>query len=166
MMMTLSQTKLVGLTMKLDLKVRDYHMLCEKLEELKASHIDPNDTKLLPLKEKFEKNYHEIADINRQIRELKEKIEFDKNNLKVKLEKDIFKKEKNKNIYNALEENSEDQEKPETTKSLENSRISDLSETVNIPEYIDTKENSLKIFLNRKGWFQKMVEKIKNIFKH
>ena len=105
-------------------------------------------------------------DINRQIRELKEKIEFDKNNLKVKLEKDIFKKEKNKNIYNALEENSEDQEKPETTKSLENSRISDLSETVNIPEYIDTKENSLKIFLNRKGWFQKMVEKIKNIFKH
>ena len=165
MMMTLSQTKLVGLTMKLDLKVRDYHMLCEKLEELKASHIDPNDTKLLPLKEKFEKNYHEIVDINRQIRELKEKIEFDKNNLKVKLEKDIFKKEKNKNNFNVLE-NSENLEIPETTKILESSEIPNLSEMVNIPEYIDTKENSLTISPNKKSWFQKMVGKIRNVFKH
>lgn len=166
MMMTLTQTKLTGLTMELDLKVREYNMLCEKLETLKAKKINPNDTTLLPLKEKFENNYLEIVEINRQIKELKENIEFEKNNLKVKLEEDIFKKGKNKNNFNALEENSEDQEKPETKKSLENSRISDASETVNIPEYIDTKENSLKIFLNRKGWFQKMVEKIKNIFKH
>ena len=34
-MMNLSQTKLVGLTMELDLKTREYKKLCDKLDELK-----------------------------------------------------------------------------------------------------------------------------------
>ena len=34
-MMDLSQTKLVGLTMELELKAREYEKLCNKLEQLK-----------------------------------------------------------------------------------------------------------------------------------
>lgn len=147
MMMTLTQTKLTGLTMELDLKVREYNMLCEKLETLKAKKINPNDTTLLPLKEKFENNYLEIVEINRQIKELKENIEFEKNNLKVKSEAEMFKKEKNKNDLETLE-------------------IPKLSETVDIPQNINNKEHSLVILSNKKRWFEKIIEKIKNIFKH
>lgn len=38
-MMNLSQTKLVGLTMELDLKTREYKKLCDKLEKLKQGNI-------------------------------------------------------------------------------------------------------------------------------
>ena len=55
MKMTLEQTKLVGLTMELDLKAREYKMLCEEFERVKQSGIDPNDESLLPLLEKFKK---------------------------------------------------------------------------------------------------------------
>ena len=40
-MMNLNQTKLVGLTMELDLKAREYKKLCNKLEQLKQSDINP-----------------------------------------------------------------------------------------------------------------------------
>ncbi len=69
-MMNLSQTKLVGLTMELDLKTREYKKLCDKLEQLKKSGINPNDEKLLVLNGLFQKNYNEIVEINRQIKEL------------------------------------------------------------------------------------------------
>lgn len=126
-MMTLSQTKLVGLTMELDLKVREYNMLCKDLEIVKMKKIDPNDVTLLPLKDKFQKNHDEIVDINRQISELKERIEIEKNNLKVKSEEEMFKKEKEKNK--------------------------------------NDNENSLPILPNKRKWFLKIIEKIKNIFK-
>lgn len=71
-MMNLSQTKLVGLTMELDLKTREYKKLCDKLDKLKENKIDPNDERLLAVKELFQKNYDEIVEINRQIKELKE----------------------------------------------------------------------------------------------
>ena len=35
MKLNLAQTKLVGLTMKLDLKTREYQMLCEELDKYK-----------------------------------------------------------------------------------------------------------------------------------
>lgn len=75
-MMNLSQTKLVGLTMELDLKTREYKKLCDKLEKLKQGNINPNDDKLLELRQLFQKNHDEIVEINRQIKELKETEEL------------------------------------------------------------------------------------------
>lgn len=107
-MMNLSQTKLVGLTMELDLKTREYKKLCDKLDKLKENKIDPNDERLLVVKELFQKNHDDIVKINTQIKELKETEELKE---KQKLEKynpenifnkknDIFKikKEENMNI--------------------------------------------------------------------
>lgn len=71
-MMNLSQTKLVGLTMELDLKTREYKKLCDKLEQLKQGNINPNDESLLELKRLFQEKHDEILEINRQIKELKE----------------------------------------------------------------------------------------------
>ena len=106
--MNLSQTKLVGLTMELDLKTREYKKLCSKLDELKEKKIDPNDERLLVVKEWFQKNHDDIVEINRQIKEIKETEEHKE---KQKLEqynpenifnkrKDIFitKKEENMDI--------------------------------------------------------------------
>ena len=55
-MMNLSQTKLVGLTMELDLKTREYKILCDKLDELKEKRIATDDERLLVVKELFKKN--------------------------------------------------------------------------------------------------------------
>lgn len=71
-MMNLTQTKLVGLTMELDLKTREYKELCDKLDELKVNNIDPNDERLLAVKDLFQKNHDDIVRINAQIKELKE----------------------------------------------------------------------------------------------
>ena len=73
-MMNLSQTKLVGLTMELDLKTREYKKLCDKLDELKEKGIDPNDERLLVVKDLFQKNHDDIVEINRQIKEVKEEL--------------------------------------------------------------------------------------------
>lgn len=107
-MMNLSQTKLVGLTMELDLKAREYKKLCDELDGLKEKEIDPNDERLLVFKELFQKNHDDIVKINTQLRELKETEEL---NEKQKLEQynpeNIFnkkndiskiKKEENKDI--------------------------------------------------------------------
>lgn len=75
-MMNLSQTKLVGLTMELDLKTREYKKLCDKLDELKEKKIDPNDERLLAVKDLFQKNHDDIVEINRQIKEIKETEEL------------------------------------------------------------------------------------------
>lgn len=71
-MMNLIQTKLVGLTMELDLKTREYKTLCDKLDKLKENKIDPNDERLLAVKELFQKNHDDIVKINKQIKELKD----------------------------------------------------------------------------------------------
>lgn len=73
-MMNLSQTKLIGLTMKLNLKAREYKKLCDVLEKVKKDNINPNDEKLLFLKEMFLKNYNEIVEINAKIANLKNDI--------------------------------------------------------------------------------------------
>ena len=70
-MINIIQTKLVGLTMELDLKTREFNMLCDKLEKIKKSNIDPNDEKLLWLKELFIKNYNEIVEINKELTKIK-----------------------------------------------------------------------------------------------
>ena len=72
MKMTLEQTKLVGLTMELDLKAREYKKLCDTLDKLKAIGIDPNAPQLVKLSAKFKKNLEEIREIKRQLAELNE----------------------------------------------------------------------------------------------
>ena len=79
-MMNLSQTKLVGLTMELDLKTREYKKLCNKLDKLKENKIDPNDERLLAVKDLFQKNHDDIVKINKQIKELKEKQKLEQYN--------------------------------------------------------------------------------------
>ena len=71
MKMSLEQTKLVGLTMELELKTREYQSLCAELEELKKCKIDPNDPLFMDLAERFLKNQDEIRDIVRQLKEIK-----------------------------------------------------------------------------------------------
>lgn len=74
-MMNLNQTKFVGLTMELQLKTQEYKKICNKLEELKKNNINPNDEKLVELRNIFQKNHDEIVNINKQIKELKESQE-------------------------------------------------------------------------------------------
>lgn len=69
-MMDLRQTKLVGLTMELNLKVEEYDKLCKKLENLKKDNIDPNDEKLLELQKLFLQNQEEIMKIKEELKML------------------------------------------------------------------------------------------------
>lgn len=76
MNMNLNQTKFVGLTMELELKTKEYKKLCNTLEKLKKNNVNPNDEKLLELRELFQKNHDEIAEINKQLNELKKAEEY------------------------------------------------------------------------------------------
>ena len=69
-MMNLKQTKLVGLAMELELRTQEYKKLCEELDKLKDNKIDPNDEKLLAIKELFQRNNEEISRINNEMKEL------------------------------------------------------------------------------------------------
>jgi hypothetical protein len=116
--MNLSQTKLVGQTMELDLKTREYKKLCDKLEQLKQSDINPNDEKLLELKQLFQKNHDEIVEINRQINELKETEELiEKQKLEQYDPANIFKR-KNNNISKSNEEENMNISIVETKKNV------------------------------------------------
>ena len=122
-MMNLSQTKLVGLTMELDLKTREYKKLCDKLDELKERKIDPNDERLLVIKELFQKNHDDIVEINRQIKEvketeeLKEKQRLEKNNLNI-----IFENKNNTGVNN-FSQGKSDIQQMQMTEYKENSFI-------------------------------------------
>lgn len=70
--MTQTQNKIVLLTMKLDLKAREYKELCKELEEVKKKEQVTNE-ELLELKDKFQKNHDEIVEINNKLKKLKEK---------------------------------------------------------------------------------------------
>lgn len=70
MKMTLEQTKLVGLTMQLDLKAREYKQLCKKLEEYKSQNLDPNCEEYEKLLKDFQDNQKEILEINVQLEQL------------------------------------------------------------------------------------------------
>lgn len=73
--MTLEQTQLVGLTMKLELKTMEYQQLCEEIEEIKKTNTNPNDASLQSLLDRLLKNQEEILDINKQLTALKESAE-------------------------------------------------------------------------------------------
>lgn len=72
MKMTLEQTKLVGLTMELELKTKEYQSLCKELEELKAQKIDSNDILFVDLALRFLDNQEEIKKIVKQLKEIKD----------------------------------------------------------------------------------------------
>lgn len=74
-MMTLGQTKLVGLIMKLDLKAREYKMLCDKLDQAKQNQVDPNGPEMLELLNEFQENNKEIVEIKRRLIELRDSEE-------------------------------------------------------------------------------------------
>lgn len=65
--MDLIQTKLIGLTMQLELKAQEYNALCEKFEELKIKNVGEDNSQLLKLRDEFQKNYEEIDEINKQL---------------------------------------------------------------------------------------------------
>ena len=97
--MDLSQTKLVGLTMQLELKAREYNELCNELEQLKKSNINPNDVRLLKLEELFQQNQAEIVRINEKLKELKQADEI--------IEKQKLEKYKTDNLFKNKKHNSE-----------------------------------------------------------
>ncbi len=102
-MMNVSQTKLVGLTMELDLKAREYKKICDELDRLKEKKIDPNDERLLEVKEMFQQNHDDIVKINAQIKEIKETEENIKSNKVEKYDlENVFNKKKDK-----MKENTE-----------------------------------------------------------
>lgn len=104
-MMNLNQTKLVGLTMELDLKTKEYKKLCDKLEQIKQSKINPNDERLLQFKQLFQENHDEIVEINKQIRKLKDEQQvIDKQKLEKYNTENLFKRN-NENICLSKEEN-------------------------------------------------------------
>lgn len=72
MKINLNQTKLVGLTMDLELKTKEYKLLCKELEELKDQKIDPNDIIFVDLAQRFLDNQEEIKAIVKQLKEIKD----------------------------------------------------------------------------------------------
>lgn len=72
MRINLNQTKLIGLTMELDLKAREYKKLCNRLEKLKEDNIDGNSSELLELRDLFQINHDKIVEIKKQLKDLKE----------------------------------------------------------------------------------------------
>lgn len=67
MNMNIDQTRLAILTMELEVKVKEYKKLCSILDEMKKENISPNDGKLITLRNLFENNYNDIAEINKEI---------------------------------------------------------------------------------------------------
>ena len=126
-----NQEKIVGLTMELDLRAREYKMLCDKLDKLKEENIDPNDERLIALKEMFITNSEEIKEINDKLRKLKENA-------------------------NVIEESKEKEYNPNEifkNKSSKESKIKEQEE--NVPA-VKKRESALSKLLNKiKNFFHK-----------
>lgn len=65
------QAKLVELTMKIDLKVREYSTLCKELETLKSQNLDPNSKEYQDLLVKFEDNSKQLETLQTELKKLK-----------------------------------------------------------------------------------------------
>ena len=59
-----NQKKLILLTMKLDIEVQKFNLLCNKLDELKKENILPNSPEYESLLKEFTKKYNEIVKLN------------------------------------------------------------------------------------------------------
>ena len=56
--------------MKMDLKTREYKMLCNKLEQYKKENLNENDERYYDLLRLFQKNHDEITETKKQLIEL------------------------------------------------------------------------------------------------
>ncbi len=64
-------SKLTLLTMELNLKVKEYNLLCKELDDIEHAGIIGKEKELTELKNKFSKNYDEIVEINKHLSKLK-----------------------------------------------------------------------------------------------
>ena len=65
-----NQSKLVYLTAKLDLKTKEYDLLCKKMEQLQNANENQNSEKYKELENKFIKNYEQLKEIKLEIEKL------------------------------------------------------------------------------------------------
>lgn len=65
-----NQIKLVLLTMKLDIQVQQFNLLCNKLEELKKDNISSNSTEYENILKEFKKRYNEIVKIRKELKKV------------------------------------------------------------------------------------------------
>ena len=56
--------------MELDIKAKEYKLLCDELESLKKFNLDENDEKYVNLRDRFAENLREIKSINSQLKDL------------------------------------------------------------------------------------------------
>ncbi|MCL2755518.1 MAG: hypothetical protein FWE45_00490 [Firmicutes bacterium] len=64
--------QLAALARELTEKTKEYHQLCQELNDVKSIGIDPNDKRLVDLLFRFQCNNAEIKDINTRMRKLEE----------------------------------------------------------------------------------------------
>ena len=70
MKLTNEQNEVLILTAELDLKAKEYKMLCDRFEDVKNNgNLDKKE--LLNLKNQFFKNQEEIKEINEKLKNLK-----------------------------------------------------------------------------------------------
>ena len=135
MNLTLNQTKLVGITMKLDLKAREYKELCKKLDDLKAQNIDENSEKLVELRDEFLKNHDEIVRLNKQLIELKnseEEISTDIGKENISIDENIQNSDQNQDCIvnqNTIKDEVEDNNKFNTGE-VENKALLEKKENI------------------------------------
>ena len=65
-----NQSKLVYLTAKLDLKTKEYDLLCKKMGQLQNANENQNSEKYKELENKFIKNYEQLKEIKLEIEKL------------------------------------------------------------------------------------------------
>ena len=66
----LIQTRLIGLTLELEIRVKEYKDLCDELDKIKEVGTSPNDPRLLLLKAKLLSNQQDISNISKHLRDL------------------------------------------------------------------------------------------------
>lgn len=71
MVLSEKQRSLIELTMKLDLKTREYDNICKKIDEYKESKNDLNSEEFSSLLNSLKKNNEEINEINNLIAKIK-----------------------------------------------------------------------------------------------
>lgn len=71
MKMTQEQSKLVELTMRLNLLAKEYNKLCKDLDKLKKLNISPNSEVYVKLLKKFEDNNKQVQIVVEQLKALK-----------------------------------------------------------------------------------------------
>ena len=62
------QINLVMLTMKLDIKVQQFNLLCKKFEKLKKENTSPNSIEYENILKEFIQKYNDIIEIKNELK--------------------------------------------------------------------------------------------------